>query len=114
MEQKDRIELYVERIHEFHKRDSTLKNKMKDNYDEYEKYMAEQLPRFKEKYPTLYKMAIREFDQPSFNMKLKHFLGISQSVLNGKRTLDDATKQVAEEQYNEYVAPIVKNKDIKE
>ena len=45
------------------------------------------------------------------HMKLKHFLNISQSVLNGKTTLDEATKQVAQEQYEEYVAPIVKNKE---
>ena len=114
MEQKKRIEMYVERIYEIHRKDTTLKQQMINDYESYEKYMAEQLPRFKEKYPTLYKMAIREFDQPSFTMKLKHFLNISQSVLNGKTTLDDATKQVAQEQYDEYVAPIVKNKVLQE
>jgi hypothetical protein len=111
MDQKKRIEMYVERIHEIHNKDPQLKKKMSENYEEYEKYMAEQLPRFKEKYPTLYKMAIREYDQPSFAMKLRHFLSISQSVLNGKTTLDDATKQVAQEQYEEYVAPLVKKKE---
>ncbi len=111
MDQKKRIEMYIERIHEIHKKDSTLKSTMMTDYDRYEKYMAEQIPKFKEKYPTLYKMAIREFDQPSFTMKLKHFLNISQNVLNGKTKLDDATKQVAQEQYDEYVAPIVKNKE---
>ncbi len=73
--------------------------------------MSEKLPRFKEDYRTLFKLAIREFDQPSFLSKLDHFLNITQNVLNGKRTLDDATKQVADEQYKEYVAPIVENKE---
>jgi hypothetical protein len=114
MDQKKRIELYIERIHEIHKKDPELKKKMRSDYEEYEKFMAEQLPRFKEKYPTLYKMAIREFDQPSFAMKLRHFLNISQSVLSGKTTLDDATKQVAQEQYEEYVAPLVKKKEEQE
>ena len=114
MEQKKRIELYVEKINELHRNDSSLKQKMLNNFDEYEKFMSEQLPKFKEKYPTLYKMSIREWDQPSFTIKLKHFLSISQSVLNGKKTLDEATKQVAQEQYDEYVAPIVKNKEQKE
>ncbi len=111
MDQKKRIELYIERIYELHEKDKSLKKKMNENYDEYEKYMAEQLPRFKEKYPTLYKMSIREFDQPAFTVKLRHFLSISQNVLSGKTTLDDATKQVAQEQYEEYVAPIVKKKE---
>ena len=73
--------------------------------------MSERLPRFKEDYKTLFKLAIREFDQPIFINKLNHFLNISQSVINGNRTLEDATKQVADEQYNEYVAPVVPKKD---
>lgn len=111
MDQKKKIEFYMDKIHELHKKDSSLRELMNNNFDAYENYMAEQLPKFKEKYKTLFKMAIREFDQPSFNMKLKHFLNITQSVLNGKKTLDEATKQVAQEQYDEYVAPIVKKKE---
>lgn len=111
MEQKKKIEMYVEKIYEFHQKDPSLRSKMINNYTEYEQFMIEKLPKFKEKYPTLFKMAIQEFDKPSFSTKLKHFLIISQSVLNGKTTLDAATKQVAQEQFDEYVAPIVANKN---
>lgn len=111
MEQKKRIEMYIQRIYDIHTKDPTLIPLMTLDYDSYEKHMADNLPRFKEKYPTLYKMAIKEFAQPTFMMKLNHFLSISQSVLNGRKTLDEATKQVAQEQYDEYVAPIVKNKE---
>ena len=111
MDQKRKIELYIEKINEIHRKDPMLKNKINENFIEYEKVMSEQLPKFKEKYPTLFKLSIKEFNQPNFTNKLKHFLSISQNVLNGKKTLDEATKQVAQEQYDEYVAPIVKNKE---
>jgi hypothetical protein len=109
MDQKKRIELYIKTIKNVHEKNPDLKKIMLSNYPEYEEIMAKELPRFKEKYPTLYKLSIREFDEPTFNNKLSHFLNISHNVLTGKNTLEDATKQVAQEQYDEYVAPIVKN-----
>lgn len=114
MDQKKRIELYIQSIRNIHEKNPELKQKILENYTEYEEFMAKELPRFKEKYPTLYKMAIKEFDDPLFNRKLGHFLNISHNVLTGKDTLENATKQVAQEQYEEYVAPIVKNIDKKD
>ena len=114
MDQKKRIQLYVSQIENIHDKNPDLKYQRNEDFETYEKYMAEQLPRFKEDYKTLFKLAIREFDQPSFQMKLGHFLNITQNVINGKRTLEDATKQVADEQYKEYVAPVVENKDNKQ
>ena len=110
MDQKKKIDFYIRKIEELHEKDPNLKKQQNEQYEEYEKYMTSELPKFKEKYPTLFKMAIREYDQATFRTKLNHFLGISQNVLSGKRTLDDATKQVAQEQYDEYVAPIVPKK----
>jgi hypothetical protein len=113
MDQKKRIELYVQTLRNIHQKNPELKQKIQTDFTAYEQEMAQELPRFKEKYPTLFRMAIREFDDPTFNRKLSHFLNISHNVLTGRNTLDEATKQVAQEQYDEYVAPIVKtiNKD---
>jgi hypothetical protein len=111
MDQKKKIQLYVEQIYSIHDKNPELLSLRTNNFEEYEKVMGERLPRFKEDYKTLFKMAIREFDQPIFVNKLNHFLNITQSVINGKRTLEDATKQVADEQYNEYVAPVVTKKE---
>jgi hypothetical protein len=111
MDQKKKIQLYITQIENLHSKNPALKNQRDTDFEAYEKYMSEQLPRFKEDYKTLFKLAIREFDQTSFQMKLNHFLNITQSVINGKRTLEDATKQVADEQYKEYVAPIVEKKE---
>ncbi len=100
----------IVKIHQEH---PELSEQRVSDFENYEKFMAERLPRFKEDYKTLFKLAIREFDQPTFQKKLDHFLSITQSVINGKRTLEDATKQVADEQYKEYVAGIVENKSTK-
>ena len=100
-------------IHKIHQEQPELSSQRSNDFEEYEKVMVERLPRFKEDYKTLFKLAIREFDQPDFQRKLEHFLSISQSVINGKRTLEDATKQVADEQYKEYVAGIVEKKSTK-
>lgn len=97
-------------IQNIHSKNPDLKNQRDTDFEAYEKHMSEQMPRFKDDYKTLFKLAIREFDQPSFQMKLNHFLNITQNVINGKRTLEDATKQVADEQYKEYVEPIVGQK----
>jgi hypothetical protein len=107
MDQKKKIQLYIGQIESIHSKNPTLKIQRMNDFEGYEAHMAEQLPRFKEDYKTLFKLAIREFDIPGFQNKLGHFLNITQSVINGKRTLEDATTQVATEQYNEYVAPIV-------
>ena len=107
MDQKKKIQLYISQIESIHLKDPTLKVQRINDFDGYEKFMAEKLPRFKEDYKTLFKLSIREFDIPGFQNKLAHFLNITQNVINGKRTLEDATSQVAKEQYNEYVAPIV-------
>jgi hypothetical protein len=111
MDQKKKIQLYMTQVDNIHSKNPSLKNQRDNDFEGYEKYMSEQMPRFKEDYKTLFKLAIREFDQPSFQMKLNHFLNITQNVINGKRTLEDATKQVADEQYKEYVAPIVGKKE---
>ena len=110
MDQKKKIQIYVSQVKKLHDEHPELLSVRSINFDEYEKVMAEKLPRFKEDYKTLFKLAIKEFDQPSFLIKLDHFLNITQTVLNGKRTLEDATKQVADEQYKEYVAPIIEKK----
>jgi hypothetical protein len=113
MDQKKKIQFYMTQIHKIHQEQPELSAQRSTDFEEYEKVMAERLPRFKEDYKTLFKLAIREFDQPDFQRKLEHFLSITQSVINGKRTLEDATKQVADEQYKEYVAGIVENKSKK-
>ena len=111
MDQRHKVKLYVSMVKKINDESPHLLALRQSNFEEYEIQMSEKLPRFKEDYRTLFKLAIREFDQPSFLSKLDHFLNITQNVLNGKRTLDDATKQVADEQYKEYVAPIVENKE---
>ena len=110
MDQKKKIQVYMTQIFKIHQENSELSAQRTSDFENYEKFMAERLPRFKEDYKTLFKMAIREFDQPDFQRKLDHFLSITQTVINGKRTLEDATKQVADEQYKEYVAKIVEKK----
>lgn len=110
MDQKKKIQVYMTQIVKIHQEHPELSAQRVSDFENYEKFMAERLPRFKEDYKTLFKMAIREFDQPEFQRKLDHFLSITQSVINGKRTLEDATKQVADEQYKEYVAKIVEKK----
>jgi len=107
MDQKKKIQLYISQIESIHSKNPNLKVQRIHDFESYEKFMAEQLPRFKEDYKTLFKLSIREFDVPGFQNKLRHFLTITQNVINGKVTLEDATTQVANEQYNEYVAPIV-------
>jgi hypothetical protein len=110
MDQKKKIQVYMTQIYKLHQEQPELSAQRLTDFEAYEKVMAERLPRFKEDYKTLFKLAIREFDQPDFQRKLDHFLSITQSVINGKRTLEDATKQVADEQYKEYVAGIVEKK----
>jgi hypothetical protein len=114
MDQKKKIQLYIGQIESIHAKNPNLKFQRMNDFEGYEKFMSESLPRFKEDYKTLFKLAIREFDIPGFQNKLGHFLNITQSVINGKRTLEDATTQVAKEQYNEYVAPIVPAADAAE
>ncbi len=111
MDQKKKIQLYMTQIENIHSKNPALKNQRHTDFEAHDTYMSEQIPRFKEDYKTLFKLGIREFDQPSFQMKLNHFLNITQNVINGKRTLEDATKQVADEQYKEYVAPVLGKKD---
>lgn len=107
MDQKHRIEMYMTLIKKLNADHPHLAQL---NFEEYEQFMAAKLPRFKEDYKTLFKMAIREYNKPEFQGQLNHYLSITQSVLDGGRTLDDATKQVATEQYNKYVAPVVGKK----
>lgn len=108
MDQKQRISLYIKQIGMLHAADASLAPLCVANFDEYEKIMAAKMPRFKEDYKTLFKMAIREWNTKDFQRQLAHYLNITQTVLNGTRTLDDATKQVASEQYDKYVAPVLK------
>ncbi len=110
MDQKKKIQVYMTQIVKIHQENPELSKQRTSDFENYEKTMAEKLPRFKEDYKTLFKLAIREFDQPDFQRKLEHFLSITQSVINGKRTLEDATKQVADEQYKEYIAKVVEKK----
>jgi len=107
MDQKLKIEMYITLIKNINIQHPHLADLVLTNFDEYEQFMAAKLPRFKEDYKTLFKMAIREYNKPEFLGQLNHYLSITQNVLNGARTLDDATKQVATEQYNKYVAPVV-------
>lgn len=111
MDQSLKIEMYMTLIKNINLEHPHLADLVLTNFDEYEKIMAAKLPRFKEDYKTLFKMAIREYNKPDFQGQLNHYLSITQSVLNGARSLDDATKQVATEQYNKYVAPVVKHKN---
>jgi hypothetical protein len=110
MDQRHKIEMYMAEIRKINADYPHLAQLAQVNFDEYERFMAAKLPRFKEDYKTLFKMAIREYNKPDFQGQLNHYLSITQSVLNGARTLDDATKQVATEQYNKYVAPVVGHK----
>ena len=107
MDQKLKIEMYMTLIKNINIQHPHLADLVLTNYDEYEQFMAAKLPRFKEDYKTLFKMAIREYNKPDFKQQLAHYLNITQNVLNGHRTLDDATKQVAAEQYEKYVAPVL-------
>ena len=107
MDQKVKIQMYISMIEKLHAQDPQLAILAANNFDEYEVRMSNKLPRFKEDYKTLFKMAIREYNKPDFKQQLAHYLNITQNVLNGHRTLDDATKQVAAEQYEKYVAPVL-------
>jgi hypothetical protein len=109
MEQKTKIMLYLRQVNTLHAQHPELKELRATNFEEYESQMSEKLPKFKQDYPTLFKMMIREFDRPVFMSKLNHFLGLSQDVRNGRKTLEEASKQVGQEQYDEFVAPIVQH-----
>jgi len=111
MDQQKRIQLYVSQVKKINEENPDIAALRHTNYEEYETAMIHKLPRFKNDYKTLFKLSIREYDQPAFLSKLDHFLNITQKVLTGKRTLEDATKQVADEQFKEYVAPIVEKKE---
>ena len=104
MDQRHKIEMYMSQIKKLNADHPHL---ARLNVEEYEAFMAAKMPRFKEDYKTLFKLAIREYNKPEFQGQLNHYLSITQSVLDGGRTLDDATKQVATEQYNKYVLPVV-------
>lgn len=108
MEQKTKILLYLRQVRVIHDENPTYVQLRSIDFSEYEAKMSEKLPKFKQDYPTLFKLMIREFDSPVFMSKLNHFLGLSQDVKNGRRTLEEASKQVGQEQYDEFVAPIVK------
>lgn len=110
MDQKSKIQMYIRTIEQMHAKDPQLAVLAKNKFEEYEAHMSNKLPRFKEDYKTLFKIAICEYNKPEFKQQLAHYLNITQNVLNGHRTLDDATKQVAAEQYEKYVAPVLSEK----
>ena len=107
MDQKTRIELYLREIQRITTNHPELITLRRDNPQEYEAQMERKLPTFKEKYPTLFRRMIMEFDAPEFRQKLSHFLGVSHSVHAGRRTLEDASRQIGQEAYDQYVKPIV-------
>jgi hypothetical protein len=68
-------------------------------------HFAERYKNFVEKYPVLYLSLCK----PGFDMaKLKYMLGIIDEVNNQDRTIDDATKMIGQQLFDEYVDPIVK------
>ena len=107
MEQRTRIELYLKEIRRITTNDPTLLSMRATDPAEYEKQMEAKLPNFKERYPTLFRRMILEFDAPDFQRKLNHFLTMSHSVHSGRRTLEEASHQIGQEAYDEYVKPIV-------
>ena len=111
MDQRKKIQTYVNQVKKIYQENPEFAELRNSNFDEYERKMGEKLSRFKEDYRTLFKLAIKEFDKESFITKLNHFLNITQNVLNGRVTLEEATKQVANEQYKEYVEPLVEKKE---
>lgn len=59
---------------------------------------------FAERLPALFDMAC----QPNFDMqKLMYMLQMRDQILNNQTTLEDASKDVGQTLFNEYVAPVL-------
>lgn len=64
-------------------------------------------PEFAERYPVLFEMACT----PGFNMtRLRHMLGLRESVRSDHMSLDQASAQVGQELFNIYVKDSVASK----
>jgi hypothetical protein len=71
-----------------------------------EAHFKEKYPFFTESFPTLFSMACAPgFDYPRF----KYMMSLRDAIHSQRRTLDDASKEVGQVLYDEYVAPIVNN-----
>lgn len=63
-------------------------------------------PEFAERYPALFEMACH----PNFDMsKLQYMLNLRDQITQKERTVEDASKEVGQTLFNEYVHPIVSN-----
>jgi hypothetical protein len=71
---------------------------------EKEKKFRQKYPHFAEFYPTLLDLACR----PQFEMsKLQYFLQLRDQITQRERTVEDASKEVGQALFDEYVQPVV-------
>lgn len=61
-------------------------------------------PEFAERYPALFEMVCL----PTFDMaKLQYMLQLREQVMQKERTIDDASKEVGQSLFDEYVKPVL-------
>lgn len=74
-------------------------------------FFAEKYKNFLQKYPVLYVSLCK----PDFDMnRLKYMMGIMNDVNTTDRTMDDATKMIGQQLFDEFVDPIVKKQQAKD
>ncbi len=79
---------------------STVENKGEFFFDRYKN--------FRTKYPMLYiSLCKNDFDMD----RLKYMLGVLEEVGSNERTMDDATKMIGQQLFDEYVDPVVKEQE---